>query len=112
MERFNCIIVDDDEIDRLTVISFVKRFPEFTICGIFENAEAALETTDFQNIDVLFLDIDMPGENGLELRKKAQQVPACVFITSHPEHALESFELETLDFIVKTLENGSFHRNR
>ncbi|MCB0455516.1 MAG: response regulator transcription factor [Aequorivita sp.] len=108
MKKFTCIIVDDDEIDRLTVISFVKRFPEFTICGIFENAEVALKATDFNNIDVLFLDIDMPGESGLQLRKKAQQVPACVFITSHPEHALESFGLETLDFIVKPLKMERF----
>ncbi|MCB0467890.1 MAG: response regulator transcription factor [Aequorivita sp.] len=108
MKKFTCIIVDDDEIDRLTVTSFVKRFPEFTICGIFENAEVALKATDFNNIDVLFLDIDMPGESGLQLRKKAQQVPACVFITSHPEHALESFGLETLDFIVKPLKMERF----
>lgn len=108
MERFSCIIVDDDEIDRLTVTSFVKKFAEFEICGIFETAEDALLKMDFKNIDVLFLDIDMPGENGLALRKKAKEVPVCIFITAHPEHAVESFELETLDFIVKPLKMDRF----
>ncbi|WP_108424424.1 LytR/AlgR family response regulator transcription factor [Flagellimonas amoyensis] len=108
MDVINCIIVDDDEIDRLMVTSFVKKFPEFKINGIFEDAEMALQVLDVQDIDVLFLDIDMPGESGLELRKKALHIPVCIFITSHPEHAVESFGLETLDFIVKPLKMERF----
>ena len=50
----------------------------------------------------------MPESSGLEIRKKALQVPICIFITSHPEHAVESFELETLDFIVKPLKLERF----
>ncbi len=108
MKRYNCIIVDDDEIDRLTVTSFVKRFQNFSISGVFENAEDALGILNTKEIDVLFLDIDMPGENGIALRKKAQHVPVCIFITAHPEHAVESFQLETLDFIVKPLKFDRF----
>ena len=108
MKQYNCIIVDDDEIDRLTITSFVKRFPNFSILGIFDNAKDAGAILSTQEIDVLFLDIDMPGESGLELRKKAQNVPVCIFITAHPEHAVESFQLETLDFIVKPLKFDRF----
>ncbi len=108
MKRYNCIIVDDDEIDRLTVTSFVKRFPNFIISGIFDNAKEALAILNTEEIDILFLDIDMPGDNGIELRKKAQHVPVCIFITSHPEHAVESFQLETLDFIIKPLKFERF----
>ena len=57
-----------------------------------------------------FLDIDMPTYSGLELRKKLMDIPVCVFITSHPEHAVESFELETLDFIVKPLRKSDLHK--
>jgi DNA-binding LytR/AlgR family response regulator len=108
MKLYNCIIVDDDEIDRLTVTSFVKRFPNFSISGVFENAEEALAILNTEEIDVLFLDIDMPGLSGIALRKKAQYVPVCIFITAHPEHAVESFQLETLDFIVKPLKFERF----
>ena len=101
MTHFNCVIIDDDEIDRLTVVSYAKRIPNLTIVGIFESAVEAAATINEQPIDILFLDIDMPGENGLAFRKKMLEVPVCIFITSHPEHAVESFELETLDFIVK-----------
>ena len=103
MEQFNCIVVDDDEVARLKVVSVARNFPSIKILGCYASAEAALLAIDKQNIDVLFLDIDMPGLNGLELRKKLLTIPVCIYITSHPEYALESFQLETLDFLVKPL---------
>ena len=106
--KYTCIIIDDDEIDRLTVISFAKKFPVLDILGVFESAEEALSIIEKEKIDVLFLDIDMPGLSGIEFRKKALEIPVCIFITAHPEHAVESFEIETLDFIVKPLKLDRF----
>lgn len=108
MNPFSCIIIDDDEIDRLTVVSYAKRFPNLKIIGVFENAEDALPLLEKEKIDILFLDIDMPSLNGLDFRKKAMQVPVCIYITAHPEHAVESFELDTLDFIVKPIKIDRF----
>jgi two-component system LytT family response regulator len=108
MERLNCIVVDDDEIDRLTVVSFAKRFPVLNLLGSFTNAESALDIIDREHIDVLFLDIDMPGLSGMNLRRKAIEIPVCIFITAHPEHAVESFHLDTLDFIVKPVKINRF----
>lgn len=110
MRKFNCIIVDDDEIDRLMVTSMVKKFPNLNLIGTYDTAEKALNTIENETVDILFLDIDMPESSGLEIRKKALQVPVCIFITSHPEHAVESFELETLDFIVKPLKLERFNQ--
>jgi DNA-binding LytR/AlgR family response regulator len=108
MKKYNCIIVDDDEIDRLTVLSFAKKFPILTILGVFESADDALPIIEKEKIDILFLDIDMPGLSGIEFRKSALEIPVCVFITAHPEHAVESFQIETLDFIVKPLKLDRF----
>lgn len=108
MKKYNCIIVDDDEIDRLTVLSFTKKFPILNVLGVFESAEDALPIIKKEKIDILFLDIDMPGLNGIEFRKNALEIPVCVFITAHPEHAVESFQIETLDFIVKPLKLDRF----
>lgn len=110
MTNLNCIIVDDDEIDRLTVLSFAKRFPNLTIFGVFRDSAEALIAIENNPVDILFLDIDMPGLSGVEIRKKAKEVSACVFITSHPEFAVESFELDTLDFIVKPLKFERFEQ--
>lgn len=107
-KKYSCIIIDDDEIDRLTVVSFAKKFPILDILGVFESAEEAVPFIEKEKVDILFLDIDMPGLNGIEFRKKALEIPVCIFITAHPEHAVESFEIETLDFIVKPLKLDRF----
>lgn len=108
MKKFNCIIVDDDEVARLKVVSIARKFPVFNIIGHYSSPVAAFSISEKEPIEVLFLDIDMPALSGLELRKKLMDIPVCVFITSHPEHAAESFELETLDFIVKPLREERF----
>lgn len=110
METLNCVIVDDNEIDRLMVLSFAKKFSNLNILGACSDSNEALEIIGNNSVDILFLDIDMPEISGVELRKKAQEVPACIFITSHPEFAVESFELETLDFIVKPLKLDRFEQ--
>jgi len=101
MKSFNCIIVDDDEMDRLVVVSYAKKFSTLNIVGIFNCAEKALAFLETNSVDIAFLDIEMPGASGLELRKKALEIPVCVFISSHTESAAATFELQTLDFIVK-----------
>lgn len=110
MKAFDCIIVDDEEIDRLAVLSYAKRFPELNIVGIFDSAEKAMNFLSTNSVDVAFLDIEMGGANGLELRRKALEVPVCVFISSHSESAAESFELQTLDFIVKPFKFPRFEQ--
>ncbi|MBD3582014.1 LytR/AlgR family response regulator transcription factor [Flavobacterium selenitireducens] len=108
MKSFKCLILDDDELDRLSLLSNVKRFPEFEIAGVFASASDALAALSATAFDVLFLDIDMPGMNGLEFRQAAANVPVCIFISAHPQHAIETFALDTLDFIVKPLKSERF----
>ena len=108
MKELTCVIIDDDEIDQLMVVSFVKRFPHMELVGAFLSAEKALHFCQDNLVDVIFLDIDMPGMDGLQLRKALAAIPACIFVTSHPEHAVESFQLDTLDFIVKPVKLDRF----
>lgn len=107
-KKYSCVIIDDDEIDRLTVLSFAKKFAVLDILGVFESAEDALPFIGKEKVDILFLDIDMPGLNGIDFRKQTLEIPICIFITAHPEHAVESFQIETLDFIVKPLKLDRF----
>lgn len=108
MKKLNCIIVDDNEIDRLTVVSHVKNCNKLELLESFDSALLAKDYLVSIKPDVIFLDIDMPELNGIELRKLENEIPACIFITSHPEHAVESFDLETLDFIVKPITKDRF----
>jgi len=92
----------------LRVVSVARSFPVLNILKVFTSSEKALAFIEKEKIEVLFLDIDMPGINGLEFRKKLKSIPVCVYITSHPEYAVDSFALETLDFIVKPLQLDRF----
>jgi two-component system, LytTR family, response regulator len=109
MTTHSCIIVDDNEIDRLTTVSFVRRFPFLHIAGVYENAADALSAIHKSKPSVLFLDIDMPGMSGLELRRELLDIPACVFITAFSDYALESFEVAAFDFLIKPLKTERFN---
>ncbi len=108
MKPYRCIVVDDDEIDRLTTIAFIKKFPVLDIVGIYSSAEEALGAIGDMPVDAAFLDVDMPGISGLALRKKIDQIPVAVFITSYPDYAVESFDLAALDFMVKPVKAERF----
>ena len=110
MKPFDCIIVDDDEMDKLVVVSYAKRFSTLNIVGVFESAEKALSFLSTNEVEIAFLDIELKGASGLELRKKALEIPVCVFISSHSESAAETFELQTLDFIVKPFKFPRFEQ--
>jgi DNA-binding LytR/AlgR family response regulator len=105
---YNCIIADDDEIDRLTTQSFCRHYPFLKITGSFESSLEAVEFAKKNQPDVMMLDIDMPGISGIEIRKQLENIPACIFITSHPEFAVESYELSVLDFLIKPLKANRF----
>ena len=110
MKPFDCIIVDDDEMDRLVVVSYAKRFLNLNIVGVFDSAEKALLFLENKTVTIAFLDIEMSGVSGLELRKKVLEIPVCIFISSHSESAAETFELQTLDFIVKPFKFPRFEQ--
>jgi two-component system, LytTR family, response regulator len=107
---FRYIIVDDEEIDRLTLRSMLQKHPQFEMVGCFSDCESAENFLRQEKADVIFLDIDIDGESGLELRKKLNDDLVCVFVTSHPEYALEGFELEALDFVVKPIRKERFEQ--
>jgi two-component system LytT family response regulator len=105
---YACMVVDDDEVDRLTTVSFVERFPFLEIKGVFSSAYEALGEARKQKPDAIFLDVDMPGMDGLELRESLLSIPACIFITSYPEYAVDAFDRSALDFLVKPIRADRF----
>jgi two-component system LytT family response regulator len=109
MEKtFSCIVVDDDDIDRLMVVVSLQKFPYIRMQGAYGSAEEAVEHIHKEPIQMLLLDIDMPGMNGIELRTRLLNVPVCIFITSYPDYALEGFDAAALDFIIKPFTSERF----
>ncbi|HMH24648.1 MAG TPA: LytTR family DNA-binding domain-containing protein [Puia sp.] len=110
-EALRYLIVDDDEIDRMAIEAQAGRFPflhKIAACG---NPIEAFELISRFRPDIVFADIEMPEMSGLELiRILSGQVPAPVFITSHPEYAIEGYEIEAFDYLLKPIVAERFSR--
>lgn len=91
-------------------MAHLRKYPFITISGTYDNTTKALQHLQQQPVDLLFLDIDMPGLNGLELRSRFMDIPACIFITAYPDYAVEAFDAAALDFLIKPITSDRFEK--
>jgi DNA-binding LytR/AlgR family response regulator len=99
---FSYIIVDDEEIGRLALEAQAAKFPFLRKIASCSHPLEAIELIGLFKPNIVFTDIEMPGLNGIQLIDKlAGAVEAPVFVTSHPEFALESFEVQAFDYLIK-----------
>jgi len=110
MPKHSCIIVDDDTVDLLMNVSMVRKVPFLELLATFSSTQEAAPFLQTKEVEVLFLDIDMPGQSGLEFWHSLNPKPLCVFITAHSEYALDSYESAAFDFLVKPLKSERFER--
>ena len=106
--KIKCIIVDDEPISRDIIRRYLSKYGDFEVLCEATNAFEALKFVDKIPIDVVFLDINMPKLSGLSLVKELTPVPTIVFITAYPEFAVQGFELEALDYLVKPVNPTRF----
>lgn len=105
------LIVDDDEISRLSVEAEASKFSFLTKIASCSHALEAAEFISMFQPDIVFADIEMPGMSGIELIKNLQgKIAAPVFITSHPEFAIESYEIEAFDYLLKPINSLRFEK--
>lgn len=100
----SCIIIEDEYPAREELKYFIKNTSSFELQGEFESSEEALQFLGKRVPDVIFMDINIPGINGMVLSKiikNLNSMPQIVFITAHKEHAVEAFEIEAFDYILK-----------
>jgi DNA-binding LytR/AlgR family response regulator len=102
------IIVDDDELCLSIIEDMIDQLEEFSCVGTFQNALDAYTFINTNQVDVLFLDVEMPKMGGIELLKNLENPPLVVMITSHDEFALESYEYNVTDFLKKPVEWARF----
>ena len=99
----NCIIIDDEEMATKVIASHLAHVPEFNILGIYHSAVEAFLAVENLDVDVIFLDIQMPKITGLSMLKMLKKQPLTVLTTAHREYALEGFELEVVDYLLKPI---------
>src|SRR5882762_758639 len=97
----NCVIVDDELPARELLEDNIRQFPYLNLVGQAKSAAEALTLLARENVDLLFLDIQMPGLTDLELLGSLRKPPLVIMVTAFEEHALAGFELEVVDYLVK-----------
>jgi len=108
----NCIAVDDEPLALGLVASFIQQTPFLNLVGKFSSAVEALRAIHSQKIDVLFLDIQMPDLNGIELARvldnSKSNKPRIIFTTAYNQFALEGYKVDALDYLLKPFNYEEF----
>lgn len=107
--KLNCIIIDDEPLSQDVLEDFVKACPELNLVGICSDALEAGEVVKKEQVDLLFLDINMPKLSGIAFVKTLKEPPLVILVTAYPEYAIQGFEIEALDYLLKPV---SFERFR
>lgn len=104
------MIVDDDLLARKSLEHLCKRIDALQVIKVCENATDALETLAHEEIDLIFLDIEMPGLTGIDFLNQAAILPNIIFTTSKTEYAFEAFEYEVADYLKKPITFPRFQK--
>ena len=107
---YRALIVDDEELARQLIASYLKRIPTIEVVGSCKNAVEALTILNRQPVDLLFLDIQMPGITGVEMIRTLVDPPVIILTTAYSEYALEGFELDVTDYLLKPFSFERFSR--
>jgi two-component system, LytTR family, response regulator len=98
------IIVDDERLAREELKALLAEYSEIEIIGEYKNTIEAKAAIEKDSPDLVFMDIQMPGETGLELLEKIKNPPRTVFVTAYDEYAIKAFELKAYDYLMKPID--------
>lgn len=106
--KIKCIIIDDEPLAIKVIETHLREFQNMELVATFTTAIAALPVIEKGTIDIVFLDINMPKMSGLDFLKSLTVKPHIVITTAYREYAVESFDLDVLDYLVKPIPFGRF----
>lgn len=99
----SCVIVDDEPLARSLLKDYVSKVPSLTLVDVCSSPIAAMEVIKANQVDLLFLDIQMPEITGISLLKIMKKRPLVVLTTAYSEYAIESYELDVVDYLLKPI---------
>jgi DNA-binding LytR/AlgR family response regulator len=110
MKPLNCVIIEDNEIDRTLLEEYLSHYPFLQRTGSFSNPLESMEHISHGDTDLLFIDIDMPVINGIDFLRSLQHPPQCIFVTVHPEFAVDAFDIQAIDYVLKPIRPDRLER--
>lgn len=99
----NCIIIEDEPLARNLLTEYIRKTPSLTLSRAFANPLEGLDYLHEHPVDVLFLDVQMPELTGISLLKILKQKPIVVLTTAYPQYAIEGYELDVTDYLLKPI---------
>ena len=106
--KIKCITIDDEHLAHKLLADYIKKVPMLELVGQFKKAADALEIINTGQVDLIFLDIQMPDFTGIEFMESLQNKPLVIFTTAYSEYALKGYELEVIDYLLKPIEFERF----
>lgn len=106
--KLNCVIVDDSSIQRMIVGKLASNHINLNLVAEFSNALEAKNYMSYNEVDLLFLDVEMPIVSGFDLLDGLKTKPQVIFITSKPEYAVKAFDYDATDYLQKPITNARF----
>lgn len=106
--KIKCVAMDDEPLALLLIEKLIQKFPLLNLVATFDDAVSGAEFLRKHPTDLLFIDINMPDITGLELVRSLNEKPMIIFITAHKNFAIESYELDALDYLLKPLNEDRF----
>jgi len=97
----SCIAIDDEPLALEQIADYIRKTPFLKLFGLFESALQALDLLATTPIDLMFVDINMPDLSGMDFVKSLENPPKIVFVTAYTEHALESYRVDAIDYLLK-----------
>src|SRR5579859_5809078 len=107
----NCVIIDDEPLAREGMTSYVREVDFLQLAGVCENPVELTKLLDQHPVDLIFLDIQMPKMNGLDFLKMVQNPPIVIITTAYPTYALDGFQLNVLDYLLKPITFDRFFKS-
>jgi DNA-binding LytR/AlgR family response regulator len=111
MRKLSCIITDDEPVARKILKEFIEQVPYLQLAGQFENVRKTDLFLQENKADILLLDIQMPGITGLEYLKNTEVQPLVILTTAFPNYALEGYELNIIDYLLKPIAFDRFSKS-
>ncbi len=106
--KIRCLIIEDESPAQAVIEEFINRLDYLELVGKCFNSLEAINFLHNNEVDLLFLDINMPGMKGTEFYRSLNQKPAVIFTTAYTEYAVEGFELNALDYLLKPISFDRF----
>ncbi|MEZ5070319.1 MAG: LytTR family DNA-binding domain-containing protein [Bacteroidales bacterium] len=103
-----CLVVDDEPLARQAIRAYIEKMPELDMVEECENALQAMTSLRGNHVDLIFLDIEMPEIDGIAFLQTSKNTPAVIFTTAYRNYAVEAFELDVIDYLLKPISFDRF----